>query len=134
MSLVPAGPAVSTVDSIAGPIVVRRTQDEIWITLPISSANNRTFFRTLAVNVIVLLNARTTTLATSLRPGLMAAARTAAHTTADRTTAVLSMAVLSMVVPSMAALNMVVVRLALVANFGYLFQYVLSHVSVACFL
>ncbi|KAI6569646.1 hypothetical protein MCOR06_011902, partial [Pyricularia oryzae] len=59
---------------------------------------------------VVLLNARTTTLATSLRPGLMAAARTAAHTTADRTTAVLSMAVLSMVVPSMAALNMVVVR------------------------
>ncbi|KAI6389274.1 hypothetical protein MCOR20_011670, partial [Pyricularia oryzae] len=59
---------------------------------------------------IVLLNARTTTLATSLRPGLMAATRTAAHTTADRTTAVLSIAVLSMVVPSMAALNMVVVR------------------------
>ncbi|KAI6263844.1 hypothetical protein MCOR28_011815, partial [Pyricularia oryzae] len=55
---------------------------------------------------VVLLNARTTTLATSLRPGLMAAARTAAHTTAGRTTAVLSMAVLSMVVPSMAAPNM----------------------------
>ncbi|KAI6384198.1 hypothetical protein MCOR23_011803 [Pyricularia oryzae] len=50
MSLVPAGPAVSTVDSIAGPIIVRRTQDEIWITLPISSANNRIFFRTLAIN------------------------------------------------------------------------------------
>ncbi|KAI6606727.1 hypothetical protein MCOR12_000957 [Pyricularia oryzae] len=50
MSLVPAGPAVSTVDSIASPIVVRRTQDEIWITLPISSANNRTFFRTFAIN------------------------------------------------------------------------------------
>ncbi|KAI6602451.1 hypothetical protein MCOR08_011885 [Pyricularia oryzae] len=50
MSLVPAGPAVSIVDSIAGPIVVRRTQDEIWIILPISSANNRTFFRTLAIN------------------------------------------------------------------------------------
>ncbi|KAI6569574.1 hypothetical protein MCOR06_011905 [Pyricularia oryzae] len=50
MSLVPAGPAVSIVDSIAGPIVVRRTQDEIWIILPTSSANNRTFFRTLAIN------------------------------------------------------------------------------------
>ncbi|KAH9427717.1 hypothetical protein MCOR02_011949 [Pyricularia oryzae] len=51
MSLVPAGPAVSTVDSIAGPIVVRRTRDEIWITLPTASAGNRAFFRHLAINV-----------------------------------------------------------------------------------
>ncbi|KAI6329602.1 hypothetical protein MCOR28_011800, partial [Pyricularia oryzae] len=50
MSLVPAGPAISIVDSIAGPIIVRRTQDKIWIILPISSANNRTFFRTFAIN------------------------------------------------------------------------------------
>ncbi|KAI6475065.1 hypothetical protein MCOR13_011886 [Pyricularia oryzae] len=53
MSLVPAGPAVSTVDSIAGPIVVRRTRDEIWITLPTASAGNRAFFRHLAINVSI---------------------------------------------------------------------------------
>ncbi|KAH9437398.1 hypothetical protein MCOR02_001053 [Pyricularia oryzae] len=105
MSLVPAGPAVSTVDSIAGPIVVRRTQDEIWITLPTSravallsvappNAAIPTPFPSSGIacafllittapvlsasGKVVLLNARTTTLATSLRPGLMAAARTTA--------------------------------------------------------
>lgn len=65
---------------------------------------------------VVVLNARTTTLAMFLRPGLMAAARTAVHTMAVRTTAALSIAALSMVVPSMAAPNMAVLNMVVVRS------------------
>ncbi|KAI6439116.1 hypothetical protein MCOR04_011846 [Pyricularia oryzae] len=77
MSFVPAGPAVSTVDSIAGPIIVRRTQDEIWIILPISILNARSPLCRRATSKSGSLPARLKKSGTCLRPSFVAKVITA---------------------------------------------------------